>query len=242
MQLEGKKALVTGASRGIGRAIALAYAREGADVAVTSRNAESLESLVNEMAHLGRQAVAVQWDVRDVSVVDARIARVAQALGRLDILVNNAGVISHSPFPDVLEEDWDHVLDTNLKGLFFAVQGAVKHMKEAGSGVIVNIASIAGIQSATTPYGISKWGVNGLTKGLAKRVLPWGIRMNAVAPGPVYTEMMNWHPGDPIEKEGAPLGRWNYPEEIAEAAVFLGSDRSAGIAGEVLVVDGAIHL
>jgi len=242
MELEGKKTLVTGASRGIGRAIALTYAKEGADVAITSRKAASLESLAAEIAELGRRAVPMEWDVCDVASADARVEEAAAKLGGLDVVVNNAGVISPTRFPDVPEDEWDAVMNTNLKALYFICQSVCKRMKEAGAGIVINIGSIAGIDSAPHPYGISKWGVRGLTKGLAKQVGPWGIRMNAIAPGPIYTEMMGWHPGDPIEKEGTPLGRWNYPEEVADAAVFLASKRAVGIAGEILVVDGAIHL
>ncbi len=181
------------------------------------------------------------WDVRDVSVTDERLAEVTKQLGRLDILVNNAGVLrlpqDHSdPSPEAL---WDYTMDTNLKGLYFVCQGAAGLMKAQKGGVIINMASDAGLRAAPNPYGISKWGVVGFTEGLARQLAPHGIRVNAIAPGPVATEMMNWHPGESMEAPNLPLDRYSLPEEIARVAVFLASDDSAGVAGETVVVNSA---
>jgi NAD(P)-dependent dehydrogenase (short-subunit alcohol dehydrogenase family) len=242
MRLSGKKALVTGASRGIGKAIALGYAREGADIAITGRFLESLKPVLAEIRSTGRKAEGVEWDVSSVNEADSRIAEIADRLGGLDIVVNNAGVISREPFLEVSQEKWDMVMDINLKGLFFVTQAAAKFMVETGSGKIINIASDAGLRPEWAPYGISKWGVVALTKGFAKMLTSKGILVNAVAPGPVATQMMGWNPGDPIDRKGLPLGRLARPEEIADAAIFLASDEASHITGEILVVNGGLGL
>ncbi|MHB1355015.1 MAG: SDR family NAD(P)-dependent oxidoreductase [Anaerolineae bacterium] len=241
MRLAGKKALVTGASRGIGRAIALAFAAEGADVAITARHVETLEQVADEIRSLGRIAYPLAWDVREVARVDERLAEIEAYLGALDIVVNNAGVVraprdEPEPSPEVL---WDYIMDTNLKAVFFVCQGAARLMKERQSGVIINLASDAGMRGAPNVYGISKWGVIGFTKGLAKQLSPHGIRVNAIAPGPVATEMMNWHPGKSIEAPNLPLGRYSFPEEIAGVALFLATGESAAVTGETIVVNSS---
>jgi NAD(P)-dependent dehydrogenase (short-subunit alcohol dehydrogenase family) len=241
MRLSGKKALVTGASRGIGKAIAVKYAGEGADVAITGRSYEALEPVLADMKPTDGKVLGFEWDVSHVSEVDEQIARIAQELGGLDIVVNNAGVISRERFLQVTEEGWDMVMDINLKGLYFVSQAAANYMiKENISGRIVNIASDAGLRPAPVPYGISKWGVIGLTRGYAKMLTKHGILVNAIAPGPVATGMMGWKPGDPLEKENYPLGRLARPEEIADAAVFLASDEASRITGAVLTVSGGL--
>lgn len=240
MQLAGKKALVTGASRGIGMAIALAYAVEGADVAVTGRSLEKLAPVVDKMHAMGRKPVALEWDVSCVKGVDSRIEETAEKLGGLDLVVNNAGVIRSERFLSVTEEGWDAVMDTNLKGLYFSCQAAANHMIKKGiKGRIINIASDAGLRGAPVPYGISKWGVIGLTKGIASLLLPHGILVAAIAPGPVTTEMMNWEPGKPVETT-SPFGRMAYPEEIAQLAVFLASQGASRIAGDTIVINGGL--
>ena len=241
MRLEGKKALVTGASRGIGRATALALAREGADVAVTARSADALVATVEDVRSAGRQAHPLVWDVTDTGAVDARLREARDALGALDIVVNNAGVVrlpaDHpDPNPEAL---YDYIMDTNLKGLYFICQGAARIMREQGGGVIVNLASDAGMRGAPTPYGISKWGVIGFTSGLAKQLAPDGIRVNGIAPGPVATGMMNCPDGEPKESAAHPLGRFALPEEVATVAVFLASDDSRAVFGHTIVVNTA---
>jgi NAD(P)-dependent dehydrogenase (short-subunit alcohol dehydrogenase family) len=239
MRLKDKKALVTGASRGIGKAIALAFADEGADVAITARCVESLKGTADAIAAKGRRAYPMAWDVSDIAQMDARLAEAKQNLGGLDVLVNNAGVLrlpkeQASPGPDAL---WDYTMDINLKGLYFLCQSAAKLMKEQKRGVIINIASDAGLRGAPHPYGISKWGVIGFTRGLAKELAPHGIRVNAVAPGPVATEMMNWQPGKSMDAPNLPLGRYALPEEIARVALFLASDDSRAVFGQAIVVN-----
>ena len=241
MRLSGKKALVTGCSRGIGKAIAIAYAREGADVAVTGRSYETLKPVLDEIKPTGRDAVAFEWDVSNVREVDEWIARIAGELGGLDIVVNNAGVISREKFLQVTEEGWDMVMDINLKGLYFVNQAAANYMIKGNvPGRIINIASDAGLRPAPVPYGISKWGVTGLTRGYARMLTQHGILVNAIAPGPVATGMMGWKQGDPLERQNFPLGRLARPEEIADAAVFFASDEASRITGAVLTVNGGL--
>ena len=239
MRLEGKTALVTGASRGIGRAIALAFAREGADVAITARQVGSLEQVADEVAALGRRVHALEWDVSQVSDAEPKLRAIHRELGALDIVVNNAGVVrgDESGFPDLTEAEWDLIMGVNLKGLYFVCQATAKLMTEQGSGLIINIASDAGLRPEVSAYGLSKWGVIGLTKGLAKRLASAGVRVNAIAPGPVATQMMRWEPGDPLESPSLPLGRLALPEEVAAAAVFLASEESAAVVGDILVLN-----
>ena len=240
MQLSGKKVLITGASRGIGRAIALAYAAEGADMVLTGRNLETLQPVLCEIRSMGRHAEGVEWDVSCVNDVDARIEDAAGRLGGLDIVVNNAGVLENENFLSVTEKDWDTVMDTNLKGLYFVCQAAANHMiRNKCQGRIINIASDAGLRGAYGPYTISKCGVIGLTRGIAKILLPHGILVNAIAPGPVTTDMMDWQPGKTVEIASC-FGRMAYPEEIAPAAVFLASEGASRIAGDVMVINGGL--
>ncbi|NOZ21297.1 MAG: SDR family oxidoreductase [Planctomycetes bacterium] len=239
MHLDGKKALVTGASRGIGRAIALAFADEGADVAITARKVESLGETADEIKAKGRKAYPIAWDVLDIPKVDERLAEVKENLGGLDIVVNNAGVNKlpkdhPNPTP---EAEWDYVMDINLKAVYFICKGVAKLMEEQKSGVIINIASDAGLRNAPHPYGISKWGVVGFTEGLAKQMAPHGVRVNAIAPGPVATDMMGWHPGKPLDAPNLPLKRYSLPEEIAGVAVFLASENSTAVVGDAILIN-----
>ena len=241
MRLLGKKVLITGGSRGIGKAVAIAYAKEGSDIAITGRDYKTLKSVLDEIKLMGRLAVGIEWDVSKVDEVDAQIARTVEKLGGLDIVVNNAGVISRENFLEVTEEGWDMVMDTNLKGLYFISQSAAKFMISKNiTGRIINIASDAGLRPAPVPYGISKWGVIGLTRGFASMLSSKGILINAIAPGPVATGMMGWKEGEPLERQNYPLGRLARPEEIADVAVFLASDESSRITGAVLTVSGGL--
>lgn len=241
MRLEGRRAVVTGASKGIGRAIALAFAEEGADVAVCARTAEALIEVVADIRAKGRRAVPVVWDVADVTQADPCLAEARRQLGGLDVLVNNAGVIRGSEAHPVgsSEELWDYTMDVNLKGLYFACQSAAKIMQEQKHGVIVNLASDAGFRGAPNAYCISKWGVVGFTRGLAKQLAPHGVRVCGIAPGPVATEMMGWQPGKSMESPGLPLKRYTLPEEVARVAVFLASDDAAPIYGESIILNSS---
>jgi len=241
MRLEGKKALVTGASRGIGRATANLFAAEGADVAVTARGAESLEGVAAEIRARGRTAYPMAWDVSDTSRAETRLAEARDGLGGLDILVNNAGVVRlPEGHPDPTPEaQYDYIMDINLRALYFLSQAAAKLMQEQGRGIIINLASDAGTRGAPSPYGISKWGVIGFTRGLAKQVAQHGIRVNGIAPGPVATGMMNCPDGEPKESPAHPLGRFALPEEVAGVALFLASEDSRAVFGETIVVNTA---
>jgi len=246
MILRGKKVLITGASRGIGRAIALAYAAEGADVAITGRNYANLKPIIDEIENIGRKAEGFEWDVSRIDGFDRRIEEIAGKLEGLDVVVNNAGIAGREQFLEVTEKEWNAVIDTNLKGLYFICQAAANFMIERKHrGKIINIASDAGLRGASKPYGISKWGVIGLTKGIAKILLPHGILVNAIAPGPVATEIISWHPGKTVEitsptSPALPFKRRAYPEEIAKLAVFLASENSSRIAGSVITINGGL--
>jgi len=239
MRLQGKKAVVTGASKGIGRAIAMAFAEEGADVAVSARSAVALADLVAAIRALGRVVAPLVWDVADVTQAERQLAEAAGRLGGLDVLVNNAGVIrGNAACPaDTAEGLWDYTMDVNLKGLYFACQAAAKAMRKQKHGVIINLASDAGFRGAPNAYCISKWGVVGFTRGLAKQLAPQGIRVCGIAPGPVATEMMGWQPGQSMAAPGLPLQRYTLPEEVARVAVFLASDDAAPIYGESIVLN-----
>lgn len=245
MRLKEKKALVTGGSRGIGRAIALAYASEGADVMITGRKMATLEPVAEELRKKAVKAYALEWDVTNIKDVDVKIAEIAKTMGGLDIVVNNAGVLKRPGCEGLLkmvEEDWDYVMNINLKSVYFICQAAANHMIENGiHGHIINISSEAGLatRGVSAPYGISKQGVIGITKGLAKVLMPQGVIMSGIAPGCVTTEMLDWKPGHSVES-GPPYGRMNYPEEIADVAVFLASEAGSRIAGDTIVVGGGL--
>jgi NAD(P)-dependent dehydrogenase (short-subunit alcohol dehydrogenase family) len=219
----------------------VAFADEEADLAVTARSETALRGVVAEIEARGRRACPLAWDVSDTCQTEARLAEAWEGLGGLDILVNNAGVVRlPADHPDQSPEAaYDYLLDINLRGLYFLCRAAAERMKEQGHGVIVNLASDAGLRGAPHPYGISKWGVIGFTRGLAQELAPHGVRVNAIAPGPVATEMMNCQPGQPLESPGLPLGRYALPEEIASIAVFLASEDSRAVFGEAIVANSA---
>lgn len=241
MRLSGKQALVTGASRGIGRAIARTFAQEGADVAVTARSLESLTDVVAEVESYGRKALPLAWDISDPQASCEQLSAFLATVDRLDILVNNAGVVRlPDDYADPSQEAlWDYTMDINLKGLFFLSQAAAEAMKDQGSGVIINLASDAGMRGAASAYGISKWGVIGYTQGLAKQMAQNGVRVNGIAPGPVATGMMRCEDGKAKDSPGHPLGRYALPEEVADVALFLASDDSRAVFGHTIVVNTA---
>lgn len=242
--LSGRKALVTGASRGIGRAIALALAGAGADVAVSARRTEDLAETVAAIAALGRRSAAVAMDVRDVAACRAGVDAAAAALGGLDILVNNAGTEDVRPSLDVDEELWERIVDTNLKGAFFCAQAAARIMAGAGGGSIVNLCSLTsyvGIPTAV-PYGSSKSGLLGMTRGLATEWAAAGIRVNAIAPGYFRTAMTDRFYEDEAWSAGMlakiPQRRFGELDDLAGVAVLLASRASAYVTGECIAVDG----
>ena len=247
-RLAGKVALVTGAQQGIGRALAIAVAREGADVAVNFLDdAAAAERVAQEVRALGRRAVVVQADVARRPDVEAMVTTVVKEIGPPDILMNNAGVFPRSPFLELDEREWDHVLGVNLKGSFLCAQAAARAMVAAGrGGAIVNLASSAvrgdprGVH-----YSASKAGVVGMTRAMALALAPHRVRVNAIAPGTTDTAQPRYGHTEAELAERArqiPLGRMAQPEEIARVAVFLASDDAGFITGEVIHANGGAYM
>ena len=240
--LSGKVALVTGANTGIGQAIAVALAEAGADVAVAGRS-EPAETLA-AIAATGRRTVNIKADLSSIEPVQRVVDEAVAALGRLDILVNNAGIIKRNDLLDFTEEEWDSVIDTNLKTLFFLSQTAARHMVARGSGKIINIASLLTFQGGVRvpSYAAAKSGVGGVTKAMANELAPKGVQVNAIAPGYISTNNTAALQSDETRNrqilERIPTGRWGRPEDIAGAAVFLASPASDYVTGQVLAVDG----
>ena len=247
MQMSDKVALVTGGSRGIGRAIALRLAAEGARVVVNYQgNQAAADEVVAAIQATGGQACAVQADVRDVAQAQALIDAAKDTYGRLDILVNNAGTTRDTLIMRMSEEDWDVVLDTNLKGAFNCIKAATRQMVRQRYGRIVNITSVSGIAGnpGQANYASAKAGLIGLTKTVAKELGSRGITCNAVAPGYVPTDLTSSLPPELIQLavERTPLGRMGAAEDMAAAVAFLASDEAAFITGQVLAVDGRLSI
>jgi len=245
MQLQDRVAVVTGASRGIGRAIAMELARRGAKVVVNYKaSAEAAEEVVNAIKDAGGQSIAVKADVSKLDEAQSLIKTATDTFGRLDILVNNAGATRDMLLAMMKEEDWDLVLATNLKSAFNCCKAALRPMMRQKYGRIVNITSVAGIAGnpGQTNYAASKAGLIGFTKSLAKEIGPRNITVNAVAPGFVETELTKDLPADLKEAalKATPLGRWGTAEEMAYAVAFLASDEAAFITGQTLSVDGGL--
>lgn len=245
MSLNGKTALVTGASRGIGRAIALRLAEDGANVAVIyAGSADKAKAVVNEITALGVNAKAYQCNVADSAAVNETVKAVTNDLGKIDILVNNAGITRDGLMLRMKDEDFDAVLDTNLKGAFNMIRACYSGFIRKKSGRIINISSVSGIMgnAGQANYSASKAGVIGLTKSVARELASRGITCNAVAPGFIQTDMTeNLGDNNPL-LNSIPLGRMGKPEDIAAAVAFLASDSAAYITGEVLKVDGGLAI
>lgn len=242
--LKGKIALITGASRGIGRAIALKYAALGADIAVIyAGSADKAREVCEAARALGVRAEAFQCDVSDFDAVRLTVDAVKAALGPVDILVNNAGITRDGLLVSMKEDSFDRVMDTNLKGAFNMIRHCSPMLLKKKRGKIINITSVSGLigQAGQANYSASKAGMIGLTKSVARELASRNICCNAIAPGFVRTEMTARLDGSPL-LAGIPLGRMGTPEEIAELAAFLAQDVSDYITGEVIRVDGGLAI
>lgn len=243
--LSGKKVLVTGASRGIGRAIALELARQGADVAVNYSGSEAkANEVVDEIKALGQDAIAIQCNVADSEQVTEMVNKTIEHFGRLDILVNNAGITRDNLLMRMKESEWDDVVNTNLKGVFLCTKAVTRQMMKQRSGRIINIASIVGVSgnAGQANYVAAKAGVIGLTKTTAKELASRGITVNAIAPGFISTDMTDELAED-VQKamlQQIPLARFGDPEDIASVVSFLASDASKYMTGQTLHVDGGM--
>ena len=247
--LEGKVAIVTGGSKGIGREIALAFAEAGADVVVCSRALDGqLEAVAEEIKKLGRRSLAIPTDITQKASIDNMVQRTADEFGAIDILVNNAGLLVVTPFLEHSEETWDQVIDTNLKGYFLCSQAVAKKMIDRKKGNIINMSSIRGLRAGRdrVAYCVSKAGVIMMTQVMALELAQYHIRVNAIAPGWIKTQLNEhlWRdPGNRKKIEATvPLGHLAEPDSIAGAALFLASDVSSYITGHTLAVDGGFTI
>ena len=243
MKLKDRVAIVTGGARGIGKAIALSFFREGAKVAIIDSDKERLEMLEKEMGKEKKEVTVIPCDITKSGDVKEMVDQVHKKFGRIDILVNNAGIIRRGTIDTVTEEDWDRVIEVNLKGTFNCCKAVAGIMKQQGFGKIVNISSIAGKLGDITSapgYGTSKAGVDALTKTLARQLAKYGINVNAVSPHAIETEMSAQWPEERRKQiiASIPLGRLGKPADVAEAVLFLVSDEASFITGEILDVNG----
>jgi 3-oxoacyl-[acyl-carrier protein] reductase len=245
-QLASQIAVVTGASRGIGRAIALKFAAEGADVACVARSVENAEKTAAEVRALGRNAWAFGVDVADFKAAGETAAKILEAAGRADILVNNAGLTRDGLIMRMSEEDWDVVLDTNLKGAFAFTKAFSRPFLKQRAGRIINVASVVGLigNAGQCNYAASKAALIGFTKSAAREFAPRGVTVNALAPGFIETDMTAQLKEEQRKELAAriPLERLGQPEDIAAAALYLASPAARYVTGQVLVVDGGMTM
>ena len=245
MRLKDKVAIVTGASSGIGRAVALRFGQEGAHVCVNGlAHMQEAEAVAAQIRQMGRRAIAVKADVSRPADIDAMVAATIREFGRLDILVNNAGIMHIRSVLETTEEIWDRTIDINLKGHFFCAQKVIPHMIAQGKGRIINLGSIfgeTGVPNACA-YGVTKIGIHGMTKMMAIELAPHRITVNAVAPGNVVTPLNDplyaLVGGQHVLAKSYPIGRVGRVEDIAPAAVYFASDEADFVTGAVLFVDG----
>lgn len=243
-KLAQKVAVITGGARGIGKQIALTFASEGADIVIG--DIIEMEAAAQDIKDLGREVITVKTDVTHKEAVRNLIDSAIDNFNKVDILVNNAGIVRHAPLLEMAEEEWNAVIDVNLKGVFLCTQAVAKHMVERQYGKIINIASIAGLNAVyvSANYCVSKAGVIQLTKVCARELGPYGINVNAIAPGAVITDMT--YTRTPAEAERfieerrnwAILGRIGTAQDMANLALFLASDQSSFITGQVIAADG----
>ncbi len=245
MLVDGRIALVTGASRGIGKAVALALAANGADVAVNyAGSAQAAEAVAEEIRAMGRKALVVQADVSDAASVQQMMEKVTAEFGRVDILVNNAGITRDGLLMRMKDEDWAAVLNTNLNGVYHCTKAVVKGMMKQRYGRIINMTSVVGVMgnAGQANYAASKAGVIGFTKSVAKELGSRGITVNALAPGYIESDMTAGLP-EKVKEDMAtaiPLGKMGQPADVAQAVVFLASDWASYITGQTLHVDGGM--
>lgn len=244
MLLKEKVALVTGASRGIGRAIAIEFARQGAHLILCGRDSKALEKTQAECNQLGAISDVITLDLQKSSDVENCVQKILDTHGRIDILVNNAGITRDNLLLRMSEDDWDQVLATNLKGAFLMTRSVVKSMIRSRSGRIIQIASVIGLtgNAGQANYAASKAGLIGFSKSVAKEIAKRNITVNVIAPGFIETDMTKALPEKTRElaQAGIPLGRFGQTSDVANAAVFLASDMAAYMTGQVLVVDGGM--
>lgn len=245
MRLSGKVTIVTGASAGIGLACARRFAAEGARVVLADINEQRGQAAADALTQEGHDALFVRCDVGDKAQVDGLVAAAVDAFGRLDVMIANAGIVHACDFLDLAEEDFDRVLRVNLKGVFLCGQAAARQMAAQGSGgTIINMSSVNAVMAipSITPYVVAKGGVNQLTKTMALALADKGIRVNAIGPGSIMTEVLQAVNSDPAARakilSRTPLGRVGEPEEIAGVAVFLASDDSSYVTGQCIYADG----
>lgn len=249
MKLEGKVAIVTGGSRGIGRSISLALARSGADVVVNYLvNADAASSVAEEIRGVGRKVLVFQADVADIEQVNDMVRTTVRNFGKIDILVNNAGISSPKWVLDITEEEWNRIIDVNLKGVFNCSKAVLPHMMDQQSGKIVNISSDAAKQGGVTAgvhYCAAKAGVIGLTKSLAKKLAPYHINVNAVAPGSIETDIVRKERTEKQRdalKKSTPFNRFGRPEEVAAGVLFLVTAEAGYITGATLDINGGSYM
>jgi 3-oxoacyl-[acyl-carrier protein] reductase len=241
-----RKALITGASRGIGYAIAKKLSQNGCAVVITGRNINTLERVANE---LGKNVLPMVWNSAEFDKTDEKVKEAAEMLGGLDIVVNNAGIFAQSNEWDknsllnTTAKEWQDVINVNASAVFFTMQSAVKYMlKNNIKGNILNITSVAGVEPVYGAYGGSKILATGLTRGWGKMFASDGITINGIAPGPVATEMNNWHEGDSMKHDRVPYGRFSTVDEIAKLAMYLLSKDAKMICGETVIIDGGYSI
>lgn len=246
MELEGKVALITGSAQGIGKAIAILFAKRGADIVISDMNSENAQKVSKEIGNIGRKCLVSITDVADFKAVEEMIKKTIDKFGKVDILVNNAGIVKDGLLLRMKEESWDQVLNVNLKGTFNCTKAAIRYMAKQKSGKVVNIASIAGEMGniGQANYSASKAGVIGFTKTVAREFASRSINVNAVAPGFIDTEMTRALPESITEnlKSQIPIERLGTPEDVAEAVFFLVSEASSYITGQVLNVNGGLYM
>lgn len=235
--LKDKKILITGGTSGIGKALAIKCLNEGAVVTITGRNLEKLKGIAKEINNSNLKII--EWDIANIDTIDNKMEKVINNMNGLEILFNNAGIYLDKNYLEIQENEYDKIVNTNLKGVFFLTQNYIKYLKQKNAkGKIINVVSVRGYQGAWEPYGISKWGLLGLTKGIAKKLVKEGIIVNGIAPGITASGINGINPQENSYDASALDNRVALAEEIAEIGVFLASDATNHIVGQVITCDG----